>query len=640
MANPFQQRASEHQRSETEFLTTLTPELFRIALDSSRDPKRLLSQTTVFSAPPGTGKTTMARFFQYTTLRRLQELVRRESDETYKDLLQFAEERGFVRDGQVVVCGARVTLERDYRELALLGYTPERAQDLMISLLGARAILVWQQMFLDSRIAPASVTVKATAHGGARLERMGGTRFEALAQRAAQVEAIIYAATARFIPPSENEILEQLEENFFPLLAIESFSIEGQADPLIPLLMIDDAHWIDRDQHNELMTHLTLREVAIGRWVFQRMEALNIQETLLWGAGVASTSSTKRSRDFEDIRLTQVLYEQRGAARKNFRRAAEQVSNRYIMQMPDLARHSIRSLSSRLKEKVEPTQPQREYVSELAERTAAELKTPRVQVEQIRDRVYTFLAGKPELSMELMGPAMTAILLHRQDRHNRSQKQPGLFVVETMAEPAAVDADIDVAAGAQVQLWHKSAVPYFAGFEMLADLGTENVETFLQFAWQLVRLLETQVVRGDRTDDLTVKQQHEALQREAGHIVNAWSFPHATNVRTLSNEIARICLERSLRPNAPLGGGANAVGIDQTEFLKVVDDKPLANALFYGMAYSAFTLIPGRKAKGKVWSLIELGGPLIAHHGLTTRRGGFVEMTLPKLSALLSKEGT
>ena len=557
MTNPFQRRASEHQRSETEFLTTLTPELFRIALDSSRSPKQLLSQTTVFSAPPGTGKTTMARFFQYTTLRRLQELVRRESDETYKDLLQFAEERGFLRGGQVVVCGARVTLERDYRELALLGYSPERANDLMISLLGARAILVWRQMFLDTGIPLESVSVKPTTHGGARLDRMGGTRFEALAQRAADVEAIIYAATARFIPPSEAEILEQLEEAFFPLLALESFSVKGHSELLVPLLMIDDAHWIDRAQHDELMTHLTLREVSVGRWVFQRMEALNVQETLLWGAGVASTATTKRGRDFEDIRLTQALHEQRGAARKNFRRAAEQVSNRYMMQMPDLTRHGIRSLSSSLKEKIVPTQSQFDFVANMAERTAAELKTPAVQFQQIRDGVYSYLSGKSDLHAEVMAPVMMSILLYRQDRHNKTQKQPGLFLVESMAEPAAVDADNDVAAGAQVHLWHKANVPYLAGFETLADLGTENVETFLQFAWQLVRLLETQAVRSDRYEGLTVKQQHDALQREAGHIVNAWSFPHATIVRKLSNEIAVICLERSLRPSAPLGTEGN-----------------------------------------------------------------------------------
>ena len=69
-----------------------------------------------------------------------------------------------------------------------------------------------------------------------------------------------------------------------------------------------------------------------------------------------------------------------------------------------------------------------------------------------------------------------------------------------------------------------------------------------------------------------------------------------------------------------------------------IHDRKLADALFYGMAYSGFTLIPDRKAKGKIWSLIELGGPLIAYHGLTTRRGGFVELKLSDVSQMLRKD--
>lgn len=638
MTNPFQKRASEFQRSDTEFLITLAPELIRNALDNSRDPQRLLSRTTVFSAPPGTGKTTMARFFQYTTLRRLQELVRRENEESYKELHQFAEERGFIRDGEVTICGARVSMERDYRELSMLGYSPERANDVMISLLSARAVLVWKQMFVDSRVQLERVHIKPTAQGGVRLDRMGATNLDSLAHRAAEVEAIIYEATARFIPPSEQELLSKLEESFFPLLAIEAFVVEGLSEPITPLLMIDDAHWIDKAQHDELMNHLTLREVVMGRWVFQRMEALNVDETLLWGAGVASTATTKRGRDYEDIRLTQALYEQRGPARMRFRRAAEAVSRRYIRHLPDLTRHGVRSLNG-LKEKVEPTPQQVEQVTALPERTARELAIPRLQLEQIRERVYAFVARKEDLDLQVVAPAMMNILLHRQARHNRGQPQRGLFGSdESMAEPASVEPDLDIAAGAQVHLWHNFGVPYLAGFDTLADLGTENVETFLQLAWQLVRLLETQAVRSDHPESLTVKQQHDVLQKEAKHIVKAWSFPHATDVRKLSHEIAQVCKDRSLRPNAPLGGGANAIGVEQSEFLDVIHDRKLADALFYGMAYSGFTLIPDRKAKGKIWSLIELGGPLIAYHGLTTRRGGFVELKLSDVSQMLRKD--
>lgn len=632
MPNPFQQRASEYQRSDTEFLATLTPALFRIALDTSHDSERLLSKTTVFSAPPGTGKTTMARFFQYTTLCRLLE---RETEPAYKELYEFAVERNFIRDRQVVVCGTRVSLERDYRELSLIGYSPERAHDLMISLISARAVLAWKQVFVDTGTPLERVRVLPTVPGAARFERMGNGSFVALAQRAAEVASTIYAATARFIPPSEESLLAELGESFFPLLAISHFEIEGQQEPLTPLLMLDDAHWIDRKQHDELIGHLTLREVAIGRWIFQRMEALDVADTLLWGTNPPSLPGLQRPREVEDIRLTQALDDQRGAARKKFRRAAEDVASRYMTQLPDLARHGIKSLNN-LTERAVPTDRQIELAVVVPEKTAKELGISRSQLDQIKQKVYAFLSRRQELATEVLAPAMTNILLYRQYRR---KPQRSLFGdVEQLAEPVVVEPDLDVAAGAQVQLWHQLDVPFLAGFETVADLGTENVETFLQLAWQLVRLLETQVVRGDRSETLTVKQQHDALRRESDHIIKSWSFPHATNVRKLAHAIAGICIARSLEPNAPLGGGANAIGIEQGEFANVIEHRALADALFYGMAYSAFVLIPGRKTKSKVWTIVELGGPVIAARGLTTRRGGFVPMPLADVSALLEAE--
>ena len=635
MPNPFQQRASEYQRSDTEFLATLTPSLFRIALDTSEHPELLLSKAAVFSAPPGFGKTTMARFFQYTTLCRLVEQLQREPDPAYKELFEFAVEREFIRERQVVVCGARVSLERDYRELSLIGYSKVRAHELMISLISARAVLAWKQMFLDSGVALNRVHVRPTVAGAARLEHLGNGDFDALAKRASEVAALIYGATARFIPPDENELLARLGESFFPLLAISHFEIEGQPEPVLPLLMVDDAHWIDREQHAALITHLTLREMAIGRWVFQRMEALDMAEALLWGANPLPVPGIKRPREVEDIRLTQAYDENRGAGRRNFRNAAEEVTARYMVQLHDLTRHGIKSLNG-LNSRPEPTTKQIEFAFSLLEETATELAIPRPQLEQIRDRVSAFLSKRPELPGSVLGPAMTNILLHRQYR--RKPQRSFFDANDEAPEPVVVDADLEVAAGAQVQLWHKCQVPFLGGFETLADLGTENVETFLQFAWQLVKLLETQVVvGGGDTTLLTVRQQHDALAREARQIVDSWSFPHALSVRQLAESIAVMCVKRSLEPSAPLGGGANAVAVERGEFAKVIEHPALAEALFFGMAYSAFTLIPERKAKGKHWTVIELGGPVIAAYGLTTRRGGFIPISLTDLKGLLQE---
>lgn len=640
MPNPFQQRASEYQRNESEFLATLTPSLFRMTLDHYDDPQELLTKTVVLTAPPGSGKTTMARFFQYATLKRLIDHVQRTSDRMYEELQDFAIERGFIQDGRVVVCGARISLERDYRELSLIGYSQQRSHELMLSLLGARAVLAWRQAFSDAGIPIAEIVVVPTTLGGARLEHLGGTNFNALVERAAQVEEIIYKLTASFIPPTEEELLQQLGGQFYPLLAIDGFRIPGEEEPLRPLLMIDDAHWADRAQHQALMSHLTLRELSMARWVLQRMEALDPKDTLIWGqAGVVpATDGIQRHRSVVDIRMTQAPEDKRGAVRRNFRRAAAEIASRYMTHIPDLARNGINSLAG-LDVKSEATKKQKEFLQALPEKAAKDLQIPVAQVEQIRQRVYDFVGKQPDFDTETIAPAMVSILLHRQ--FNRTPQRTLFDTVqdESLVEDVVVEADADVAAGAQVHLWHGFGVPYLGGLEVVADLGTENVETFLQLAWQLVRLLETQVVvRGDKSTSLTVKQQHDALTKEGERIVSEWSFPHAMAVRRLADGIARMCVNRSLEKNAPLGGGAIAVGIEQSAFAKVMEHPKLAEALRFGIGYSAFTLIPGRKTKGKFWTLLELGGPLIAAYGLTPRRGGFIPTQLKTLADMIDGE--
>jgi hypothetical protein len=639
MPNPFLQRASEYQRNETEFLATLTPSLFRMTLDRYSDPVELLTKTVVLSAPPGSGKTTMARFFQYSTLTRLLEQANRTPDPTYEELVDFASERGFVRDGSVKICGARISMERDYRELALIGYSQQRAHELFLSLLGARAVLAWRQAFVDVGISPDAITVIPTPSGRARLEHLGGTSLAALALRANEVESLIYGLTASFIPPLEEDLVRTLGGQYYSLLAIEAFQVPGESDPLQAFLMIDDAHWADRAQHQMLMEHLTLREVTMGRWILQRMEALDPRDALIWGDPevAIATDGIQRKRTVVDIRTSQSTDDMRGAVRRNFRRAAGEIASRYMMQIPDLARHGITSLSG-LEIKTRSTQSVIDDVQSIPRKIAEKLEIPTAQVEQIRQKVYEFVGKKTDFEAETIAPAMVGILLHRQFRRAPQRSLFDNNTDETLIEDVVVEADGDVAAGAQVHLWHGYKVPYLGGLDTVADLGTENVETFLHLAWQLVRLLETQVVRrGDKAPTLTVKQQHEALTKEGQRIVNEWSFPHAVAVRKLAQGIAQMCVRRSLEDSAPLGGGATALGIERGAFAKVVEHEKLMEALRFGVGYNAFSLIPGRKTKGKVWTLLELSGPIIAAYGLTSRRGGFIPTDLDTLIGMLGE---
>jgi hypothetical protein len=187
-------------------------------------------------------------------------------------------------------------------------------------------------------------------------------------------------------------------------------------------------------------------------------------------------------------------------------------------------------------------------------------------------------------------------------------------------------------------MWVAREDPHPYGIETICDAASENAEQFLHLAAKLVDRAETRLLR-NRSPILNAQIQHADLKEVAAKILEKYDYPYAREALALADELAKQCLARTMEANASLDAGANAIGIPQSEFEHIPSSHPrLAAVLQFAVAYNVITLAQDYGQGGKQWCLLELGGCVCIKHGLTLRRGGFLERTINDVNSYLSKE--
>ena len=632
MANPFQKRAAEYLRDAEAFLAMVTPEPLVTFLEEPAKEGCLYDRLAMIIGTPGSGKTTLARLFEFTTLRTL---LRSQHLDDCRPLVDILTSCGAIRDGHPTLVGGRLPLEAEYREFWELPYPEELRTRLMMQLLQARAMLAWLRHLKDSGVPLDSVEMVPRADAYAAVEHVGGRAGQDLLERARGVELAIYRISAALVAPDIEDIDQEATAAYRPFDVIEEFRIpDGEGTlSLRPLIMFDDAHSLHPDQLTALRNRLVQRELKIARWVLTRLDALSSGDVLLDPTAGPDESGLKRSRETTVIRMQSG--DDRALERRAFRKMAKDMAGRYLRRMDMFNRRGLDHLGNLLS-----TPPK--TISD------ANLRQLAQHVDGLQDRYGISVDHRDDLERKTKECLATTdgdgddvrlgILSILFERYVKRVPHRSLFDedIDSVEPTPPLTVDAKVVDGARIHLLHKYDRPYFFGVDALCDAGSENAEQFLQLAAQLVSQSETQLIRRDNDPVIPSDVQNKLLRERAAQLIDEWDFPQCGLVRRLTDGIANQCLVKSREGNASLGGGANGVGIPQDEFDSIPDKNPgLARVIKFGVAYNAFVLVPNHRTKNRPWCLIELGGVLLLHHGLTLKRGGFLERRVDDLVNLL-----
>jgi hypothetical protein len=632
MDNPFERRATEQVRNEEAFLALISPDPISTYLGKYGASGQLYDRLVIILGTPGSGKTTMAKLFEYPMVAAL---LRNSASQSHRALLTALAECSCIGDGRPTVVAARLSLESDYREIWEFPYTEDFRDGLLKALLQARTVLAWFRHLQRTGISAVDVEILTTGGSHAATEAIGGTSGDKLVSRAQEVESEIYRIVGALIPPSPDELGKAVTEAYRPFDVVDRlivpFGGNGKRIELRPLVAFDDAHALHPTQFRNLSRWLVRRELRVARWVMTRFDVLPADEAigviLAGNTGEVELPGITTAREITQIALQSA--QDRREQRSQFRRMAKDMANRYLSQMPEFSTRKLGSLDALL-----PNEPEHLTASKVADlRAKLDAMQNRLRITDDRRRRLQADVDDYKPTGGGLGEddrlAMLAILMHR---YAKRIPQTGLFQENSDPEPArplAVDGSVFEAA--RLQLFHSYDRAYYFGIDDLCDASSENAEQFLRLAAILVDAIATRLIRG-RPASLRSGEQNQLLRERAGSFIRDWNFPHFDYVQTLVELIAKRCLSVSLEPNAWIGAGANAYGVPQQEFEGIYKAAPdLSRTLKYAVAYNAITLVPKYECKNKLWCLLELGGIPKVHYGLTLKRGGFIEGTLDEL---------
>jgi len=639
MDNPFEKRATEYLRDDEGYLSLVSPEPLVAKLKHPAGKGTLFDRLVVISGTPGSGKTTLANLIQF---RLVQTILNNDILDAYRPLIAALNECKIIdgRSPKIVCC--RLPMEAEYRDYWELPYNDKLKYQLTLKLIQARAVLGWISNVINKgEYSLEHITFIPKRGEEGSIDFIGGQKGQDVYNKARQVEHAVYKVGTALIAPDVSNISKEVVESYKPFDIIEEIQAKdsrGNTVRLKPLVILDDAHILHADQLGQLKVDFARREIKIARWLMMRFDALAPVHAIELTTNSDDYSPNGIDADRETTSVSFQAVEERGSAKREFRKIAADISKRYLTRIPDFANRNHNNLNHLLLERIQPlAEGTITKLRDEVEKCSVSLGVPRSQIDQIRSGIQSFEQGYGgQDCTEELKLAMERVLIHR---YQNKRPQRSFFENNEPEDVLEMKADSNIASAAKIYLAHKYNRPFFYGFNDLCDASSQNAELFLRLCSPLVSRCYTKLIQGRGSIALDAKVQDAMLREKAKtSIYQEWNFPNAKKVIQMGEAIAEICKNESLKDNAPLDAGANAISIPQEEFDKLLQTKSqIVDVLKYGVAYNALNITRNysQGKPGQKWTLIGLGGFLILHNRLTLKLGGFVKKSVSNIEEMI-----
>jgi hypothetical protein len=594
----------------------------------------------VIRSAPGFGKTSLMNSLEAHAVRLVAE-----RPERYREHASYLTELGVLDvNGDPQVLGFRIPLKRDFKGLLDLGTSEAVAQKLFLRLLDARvatayveAALMIQGLRFPSDAGQVNLRFDDVAVTDAA-ERIGGTSGAGLIEAAAGTERDIRDLLDSLLPIEMDDAVGHSKMYSLEVLGTAKLTVGEQEVSGLPLVMFDDGQDLAPVQRRLLLDQLRDRNLAHARWYAERYEALDDDEVLT-NRGDAEGRSQTNLRLEEAARAGTPDLPTSASTNQRFERLLLHIADQRAEQLLSIYANEHRPFSELL------TPPGQSELLLDPGQFAALRERVQEQGTSSRYEAWLELAQAEEPEDAAVRWRELEILVAR----DRSRTQGELFEQTLEEEDWTSRTSASVREAARLFLSDEFRVPYYFGTAVVARLGSNNIDQFINLGGDLFQEVLARITLNREDIRLPARRQHDIIVAASKQM---WrSLPlrleRGRDLQRLLYAVGQVAYRETYRATAPYAPGVTGVSMSMDDFYRLADPErrqavPGADqfvpVLATAIANNLLDVEFGRRVKHGLWMVMHLNRLLLPAFRLPLSRGGFRERPLAELVSWISDE--